>query len=225
MYPRARILRAEERISNALKERAQRKKQWLQGLPDQARPHATVVAAIVLAGEPKIHEPLIRAWARALQHYRIPLNDPAHRSEQISAAHQLFPIIVGQEKSSVRFAEIFKSAPDWLLQFTRMTRDAWALEFPLPRMTAKLKWGIAGFEDAERYPSLPLGVLTAGEPIPPDDQRHITLTFLAIGRPIGVPHLGDLSLLEETLPRQKDTTVVDDLSFALSAFDTNSITA
>jgi hypothetical protein len=203
MYPRARILRAEERVSNALKERAERRKQWLQGLPSQARPHAAAVAAIVLAGEPKIDEPLIRAWTRALQHYEISVKDPTQRSEQVNAAHQLFPIIVGQEKSDARFAEIFKSAPDWLLQFTRMSRDAWVLEFPLPGMKAKLGWGIAGFEDAERYPCLPLGVLTAGDPIPPDDERHITLTFLAIGRPSGMPRIRDLSSVEETLPVKK----------------------
>jgi hypothetical protein len=36
-----------------------------------ARLHATAVAAIVLSGEPKIHEPLIRAWARTLAHYKL----------------------------------------------------------------------------------------------------------------------------------------------------------
>ena len=117
-----------------------------QVLPTYARRHATAVAAIVLAGEPKMDEPLIRAWARTLQHYEITVKEPTEKSEQVRAAHRLFPIIVGQEGPSERFDEIFESAPAWLLQITRMTFDAWLLKFHLPQMAANLKWGGLGFK-------------------------------------------------------------------------------
>ena len=110
MYPRARVLHAEQLVSNALKERAERKKQWASRVPIAARLHATAVAAILLAGEPKIDEPLNRAWTRALQHYDITVGDKTKESEQVSAARQLFPIIVGQEGPSKKFAEIFNGA-------------------------------------------------------------------------------------------------------------------
>jgi hypothetical protein len=76
-------------------------------LPNHAQRHATAVAAIVLAGKPKIDEPLNRAWARTLRHYEIAL-DPTTESK---AAQLLFPIIVGKQAASVRFAKIFSTAP------------------------------------------------------------------------------------------------------------------
>jgi hypothetical protein len=64
-------------------------------------------------------------------------------------------------------------------------------------------------------------VLTAGDPIPPNDERQITLAFLAIGRPSEMPSMFDLYSAEETLARQssEEETIVDDLSFCLSALD------
>jgi hypothetical protein len=162
MSPRARVLRAEQMVSTALKERAERKKQLTEQLPHAVRLHATAVAAILLAGSPKIDEPFIRAWTRALRYYDAPVRDQTQASEQVSAARRLFPIIVGQEGPSERFAEIFRSAPVWLLQFTRMTLDAWCLKFHLPEMAANSEWGDLGFKDSERWPLLPLGVMTAG---------------------------------------------------------------
>lgn len=213
MYPRARVLHAEQLVSNALKERAERKKQWANRLPMAARLHATAVAAILLAGEPKIDEPLKQAWTRALQHYDIPVGDKTKESEQVSAARQLFPIIVGQEGPSERFAEIFKSAPAWLLQFTRMTLDAWLLKFHLPEMTANSKWGCLGFKDSERWPLLPLGVMTAGEPIPDYDRRQLVLAILSVGPPSGsIPDFFDRPSEEE----QNLSPVLEDLCFAIS---------
>src|SRR6266550_3971809 len=95
---RHRIGKCEELLSAALKDRDERLKRLLRVWPTYARRHATAVAAIVLSGQPRIDEPLNRAWARALQHYGIDNND------QIAAAQQLFPIITG-DKASARFTE------------------------------------------------------------------------------------------------------------------------
>ena len=177
MSRRAKISRIEELIASKLKAQQERRKQWAKALPIHAQRHATAVAAIALAGEPKIDEPLNRAWARSLRHYEIAL-DPTTKSEQIRAAQLLFPIIVGEEASSSQFAKIFSTAPAWLLQFTRTVLDAWIIRFRLPEMKPNPNWGIAGFEDAEHWPLLPNGVLTAGEPIPHHDARHMMLVTL-----------------------------------------------
>jgi hypothetical protein len=138
-----------------------------------ARHHATAVAAIVLAGQAKIDEPLDQAWARALQHYNIDNNNGRELENQIAAAQQLRPKIIGREKDSTRFTDIFGTAPVWLLQFTGMAWDAGLLKFQLPEVSQRLSWGSAGYEEARRWPLLPSGVMEAGDPIPPNDSRSI----------------------------------------------------
>jgi hypothetical protein len=71
-----------------------------------------------LSGEAKIDEPLGEAWARALQHYKISwshrgiiLGEAARQKDQVAAAQQLFPLIVGCAELSARFTEIFMTAP------------------------------------------------------------------------------------------------------------------
>src|SRR5436190_16865008 len=83
------------------------------GLFTQAENHATAVAAIVLSAQPRVDEPLNRAWTRALQHYGIPSN-----YDQTAAAARLYRKIIGKgEADQARFTEIFRTAPVWLLQF------------------------------------------------------------------------------------------------------------
>jgi len=41
----------------------------LKVIRESVRHHATAVAAIVISGEPKIDEPLVRAWERTLAHH------------------------------------------------------------------------------------------------------------------------------------------------------------
>jgi hypothetical protein len=215
MSRRARISRIEELIASKLDARQERRKQWEKALPIHARRHATAVAAIVLAGEPKIDEPLIRPWARSLRHYKIAI-DPTTASEQIRAAQLLFPIIVGEQASSARFAEIFSTAPAWLLQFTRTVLDAWIIRFHLPEMKPNPNWGSAGFADAERWPLLPKGVLSAGELIPHHDARHISLIIQSIVPPIDcLPK--DVNLFASNdVPSYESGTILDDIDFAFS---------
>ena len=106
-----------------------------------ARRHATAVAAIVLSGQPRNDGLLIRAWARALRHYAINLNEPTRWRDQVAAAERLLPIILGGEEESGKFAEIFSTAPVWLLQFTGMAMDARFLEFHLPDMSRNINMG------------------------------------------------------------------------------------
>jgi hypothetical protein len=148
--------------------------------------HATAVAAVVIYGEPKIEEPLIRAWRRTLQHLRIVIrdeygreyqqDDPRHSPqfreyrygrEFDAAARELYPIIIAGGNEIDKFTEVFKTAPIWFLEFTWMRLDASVLKFELPRMSDKQVWGEEGLKDMLlRWPSLPLGRMTDGDLIP-----------------------------------------------------------
>jgi hypothetical protein len=194
---RHRIGKCEELLSPALKERDERLRQFLRGGPIHARRHATAVAAIVLSGQPRIDEPLNRAWARALQRYGIDNND------QVAAAQRLFPIIKGDGKASARFTEIFRTAPVWLLQFTGMALDARLLKFDLPDLSYTLRWGSAGLEDARRWPLLPIGTITAGDPIPESDPRRLwIILWCMITEPF--PDLEELSREEEEIRSHRE---------------------
>ncbi len=98
---RHRLSKTEKRIATALKEREKNEEKAIKELPIHARHHATAVAAIVLAGQPKIDEPLIWAWQRALQHYGI--NELARRlGDQVEAARRLHPTIMEGKELSVQ---------------------------------------------------------------------------------------------------------------------------
>jgi hypothetical protein len=78
---RRRVCKAEEALSIAKKQHEEERKKFLATWVSYARLHATAVAAIVLSGQPKIGEPLIRAWTRALQYYGV----------QPLAEHEILP--------------------------------------------------------------------------------------------------------------------------------------
>jgi hypothetical protein len=178
-----------DKIEEALAaEREKRRKQLAECIKNSktlARHHATAVAAIVLAGQPRIDEPVGQAWARALQHYDIGGHHKGQLDAQTIAARQLRPKIMGSEKESTRFTELFEAAPVWLLQFTGMIWDASLLKFQLPEVSQRLSWGSAGYEEARRWPLLPSGLLEAGDPIPPKESRWIwIIAFCEIIIPI-----------------------------------------
>jgi hypothetical protein len=207
---RHKIEKCDEVLSAALKERDEGLKQWLRVAPTHARRHATAVAAIVLAGQPRVDEPLSRAWARALQHYGIDDKD------QVAASQRLLPKkIIGDEKESERFTEIFRTAPIWLLQFTAMALDARLLEFDLSLMPDTLRWGSAGFEDALRWPLLPVGTITAGDPIPNLDPRRLWIIAVCMIT-VPFPTVDDLSRKdEEVFSQRKRDPHLQDILLAL----------
>jgi hypothetical protein len=201
-----RIGKSEALLSAALKERDARLKQWAEILPIQARQHAIAVAAIVLSGQPRINESLSQAWTRAVQHYGINVDD-----DQIAIAWQLFPIIKGD---AARFTEIFRTAPIWLLQFTGMATDARLLKFDLPDVSKKLRWGSAGYEDARRWPLLPVGTMMAGDPIPDLDPRRLwIIPFCMLTEPT-LDFADILSRKDKETPSHRDP-LIEDMLLAL----------
>lgn len=215
---RHRLSKLEKLVSNALKEREEREKQAVKELPSQALRHATSVAAIVLSGQSKIDEPLIRAWERALQHYSININVLRRMDDQIRAAQRLLPIIIGGEESSARFTKIFSTAPVWLLQFTGIAMDARFLNFNVPDISKRLRWASDGFEDARRWPLLPSGVMTAGDPIPDNDPRQLWLTLFCMmteGDPIQAFEHRVSWEKEENRSHRDNDPLLEDMCFAL----------
>jgi hypothetical protein len=201
---RHRIGKCEELLSAALKERDKRLKQSAEALRTQARSHATAVAAIVLSGQPSVDEPLNRAWARALQHYGIHVNH-----DQMAAAQRLVPIV---KADAARFTKIFSTAPVWLLQFTGMAIDARPLGFGLPDISKTLRWGSAGYEDARRWPLLPLVTMMAGDPIPDSDPRRFWVIVFSMttseGHPI-IDFADTLSREDEEIRSHSDPFIRD----------------
>lgn len=165
-------------------------------LPYVARLHTACVAAITLVGEPKIDEPLIEAWRRTLVHYKTCecrteewarthqldeaptkawaltlANDRQVGRHPLKAAEEIYPTLIDERSEPAIFTEIFASAPLWFLKFTFSELDAQYLKFDLPDLSAAPKWGSAGLKDACRWPCLPQGTMTAGRPVPDDDDK------------------------------------------------------
>ena len=198
--------------------------------------HATAVAAIVLAGQAKIDEPLGQAWARALRHYNIDSNKGGQLNDQIAAAQQrrsnkgrqlddqtaaareLRPKIIGSDKQSARFTDIFRTAPVWLLQFTGTACDARLLQFQLPDLSQTLRWGSVGYEAVRQWPLLPSGILEDGDPIPPNDSRWIEIAlFCQLTAPI--PDENTLFQADEEIRSHGDNPILERLFFLSLVLD------
>jgi hypothetical protein len=220
---RRRIAKLEERISVAQEKQDAKLRLWAEQAPFHAIRHATAAAAIVLAGRPKVGEPLRQAWSRALQNYGIGI----HIGQEATFAQLFNTIIMGGDMQAmnyiqtakVRFPEIFKTAPIWFLQFTAMAIDCRALKFQLPDLKETLTWGSAGYEDARRWPLLPLGTMTAGEPIPKWDARRLWI-IMNCQITVPMPDVEELiSQRQEERARMKrdrsdtDKTLIDGLAF------------
>jgi hypothetical protein len=174
--PRHRLSKIDERLSAVVKERKRKDQKYAEAWVFNARHHATAVAAIVQAGQPKIYEPLKEAWSRALKHYEVECRPGGGIKGQIEAAEKLRPKILGGKEQSARLSEIFAGAPVWLTQFTGLAWDAHWVKLTLPDISqTMLNWGDVGYEDARQWPLLPSGTLTAGDPIASHDWRRIWL--------------------------------------------------
>jgi hypothetical protein len=121
---------AEESVSVALKKREEDWALWRHIYGPRALLHATAVAAISIYGEPRIDEPLIRAWVRTLRHQGITVKneygreyeyEPGHEHEyafsfeyerELKAAHAiLYPAIMKGANETEKFTEIFRTTP------------------------------------------------------------------------------------------------------------------
>jgi hypothetical protein len=214
---RRRLSKIDERLSAAVKERKRKDQEKLEALLFSAHHHATAAAAIVLAGQPKIDEPLIEAWNRALKHYGVESKPWRGIKDQIEAEKLLRSKILEGKEQSARFSEIFAAAPVWFLQFTGLAWDARLLKFTLPDISrSRFDWGDAGYEDARSWPRLPSGMITAGDPIPSDDiiRQFWLIGFCMVKEGDIVQAFNDgFSAEEEELPSTGDA-LLDEMLWA-----------
>ena len=162
---RRRILKIEDVLPAAQKKREEEKK-FRENCLFHSRYHAIAVAAIFLSGSPSVNEPLSKAWGRALQRYNLSVFFvPGSLKDQVMAAQRLFPTIMEGKSEIARLTEIFRTVPDWLMTFTNLTFDRSFLKFDLPQAKQVPNWGTIGYEQSRRWPWLPSGTMTDGDPI------------------------------------------------------------
>jgi hypothetical protein len=190
---RRRLREIERQIPDEKRRLEQEWQQMEEYFRPRARLHAVAVAAIVLEGEPKVDEPLQLAWERAAERYGI-AKDVVSAGDYTKVARKLLPKIIKPEtddpesgllvfymgsglirtkaeiaaptpEESNKFSEIFRNAPIWLAMFTSLMFDALYLKFDFPKGFCSIGWGRDGREEAKRWPELPLGTMTAGEPV------------------------------------------------------------
>ena len=63
-----------------------------------------------------------------------------------------------------QLCEAFVDRP-WLLKFTWIPWGAEYVKYEVPDLSAAPAFGSIGLEDANRWPRLPLGTMTAGDPV------------------------------------------------------------
>ena len=199
-----RVSKAEQSLPAALKKRELLRGRLIALAKETAdtwtgvSPHATAVAALVLAGEPKIDEPLRAAWARTLNHYRLiesileELGGAATTSYvehflsddgQLVAAERMTKLI---EARPPRLTEIFRNAQAWLLKYTWIGLGAEYVGYEVPDLSAAPAFGSIGLKDANRWPRLPLGTMTAGDPVSEEQyvsaMKHRTIMLSVMER-------------------------------------------
>ena len=158
------------KLENQINEqKRKREDEWIETQAywrSQARFHAAAVAAIVLQGEPRIDEPLERAWLRALERYGIHVSDPTSTNSPAKVGPQLLAKLLKYGADELdTFSEIFRDAPAWLLMFTSVRIDAKLLNFELPDLSDSVEMGRDGLKEAKLWPLLPTRIMTAGEPV------------------------------------------------------------
>ena len=205
---KARISRLEEAASAMLQKQRHKRRELLKKQRLAAKYHATCVAAIVLAGEPKFEEPLCCAWNRALQHFDIKVKNPNEFTGQIQAAHLLDWYILAGKDRKERFTELFKPTPAWLLEFTRICFDSLLLDFNLPSVTRAREqiWGVHGLREARGWPTLPVGTMGSGNPLLKSDY----VADIESGM-LGAATFFRTEEKQVSSPRYKDFLITEDL--------------
>jgi hypothetical protein len=191
---RRRLSRLEKQIEPIIAERERREMEIDKRLRQAARDHATMVATLVLHGNPSIDQPLRFARRRALE--SLELTDcPA---EQIP--DRLRALVVAKlpgDTENAKFAHVFHSAPQWLLDFCFCVLDAHVLGFDLPRSSERVpEPGRKAIDDIYKWPGLPTGTLEAGGPIPEPDLSPLD-DLSNPSHALNVDELIDLDLLIE----------------------------
>jgi hypothetical protein len=98
-----------------------------------------------------------------------------------------------------------------------MALDARLLKFDLPSVISdSFGWGSNGYEDARRWPLLPVGMITAGDPIPALDPRRLWI-ILACKIMEPIPNVDDFYRKDEEVRSrcERDDPLLRDIFLAL----------
>jgi hypothetical protein len=158
-----RLRRLEKQIEPTIEERERRELERDKRLRQAVRDHATMVVMLALHGNPRIDEPLRFTWDRALK--SLALND-CPRQQIPERLRALVVADLPGNTENAKFANVFRSAPQWLLDFCFCVLDAHVLGFDLPRSSERVpEPGRKAIDDIYKWPGLPTGTLEAGGPI------------------------------------------------------------
>jgi hypothetical protein len=133
---------SEKRTKSAKTEQAQVQGQWEDNWGDSpgqeallardARDHAIRVAAIALYGEPRYDEPLSETWRRTLD--RLKLTELPELDLTRALEPYVFDVLPTPDEAA-RLTQVFKDAPEWLLDFCALIIDQRWVGFELPDAT------------------------------------------------------------------------------------------
>jgi hypothetical protein len=126
-----------------------------------ARDHATKLVTLILHGNPQVEEPLGIAWRRALDRLGLTGSPQAVLPDLLRA--RVVADLPGDTENA-KFAQVFGSAPRWLLSFCIAWADCRLLGFDLPKSSEPLpEAGRDGLRETfDSWPELPTGTLGAG---------------------------------------------------------------
>ena len=189
-----RLSRLEQQIEPIIAERERRELERDTRRRQAARDHATKVVTLALHGNPRIDEPLRFTWDRALK--SLGLND-CPRQQIPERLRALVVADLPGNTENAKFANVFRSAPQWLLAFCFCHLDAHVLGIDLPENSEPVpEPGRKAIDDIYKWPGLPTGTFEAGGPIPEPDLSPLD----ALSNPfhvLNVDELIDLDLLIE----------------------------
>ena len=98
--------------------------------------------------------------------------------------------------------------------------DARLLNFQLPDLSRRFRWGSAGYEEARRWPLLPSGMMTRGDAIAVSDERFLWLALFCMvtdGGPFPDPVHFEETLAQEAeaINSHPDRDLIEQMRFAL----------
>jgi hypothetical protein len=151
-------------LEKLAKAEAKRRDEWLR---QAARDHATRLATLILYGDPKIEEPLAKAWHRALSKLGMTHIHEVHLPDCLRA--KVIAALPGDSENG-KLARVLGSAAPWLRHFCMASLDAHVLGIDLPKISEPLpKVGRDGCRAMESWPDIPSGTIADGEPIPKEN--------------------------------------------------------
>src|SRR5207253_2407057 len=89
------------------------------------------------------------------------------------------------------------------------------LKSDLPHKSWRPKWGSAGYEESRRWPLLPLGTMTDGDPVADEDARLWPLPLGMMKEADTIPHCEDNRSQKDEDNPSPEHDLIEDIKLAL----------